>query len=95
MENSVYNQVISWVQDSLIDYFGYSIAPTDFVEKHIRTIVRVSEVQEKQICNILAEYDRDWQAADCDAEGPTEEQKAEFDKIIENCSYDIAHLLIE
>ena len=86
MKNSIKNQVVKEVSNFVIDYFANSITSSDFVQEHIRKIVTVSEEQEDEICNILADYNRDWDSADCDAEGVTQEQYVELDRIIYNCA---------
>jgi hypothetical protein len=94
MKNSIQNQVVESVSNNVVDYFANSITSSDFVEKHIRTIVTVSEEQEEEkIIDILAEYNRDWDNADCDAEGATQEQDAELDRIIDNCAKAIADVV--
>jgi spore germination protein YaaH len=93
MKNSIQNQVVEGVSNNVVDYFSNSITSSDFVEKHIKTIVTVSEEQEEKICDILAEYNRDWDNADCDAEGATQEQDAELDIIIDNCAKAIADVV--
>ena len=93
MENSIQNQVVEVVSNNVVDYFANSITSSDFVEKHIKAIVTVSEYQEKKISDILSEYNRDWDNADCDSEGATKEQDAELDRIIEKCSKAIANVV--
>ena len=93
MENSIQNQVVEVVCNNVVDYFANSITSSDFVKKHIRPIVTVSEDQEEKISDILSEYNRDWDNADCDSEGPTKKQDAELDRIIEKCSKAIANVI--
>lgn len=93
MKNSIQKQVVEAVSNNVVDYFANSITSSDFVEKHIKTIVTVSEDQEEKICDILAEYNRDWDSAYCDAEGTTQEQDAELDRIIDNCAKAIADVV--
>lgn len=93
MKNSIQNQVAEAVSNNVVDYFANSITSSDFVEKQIRTIVTISEDQEEKICDIIAEYNRDWDNADCDAEGATQEQDAELDRIIDNCAKAIADVV--
>ena len=93
MKNSIQNQVVEVVSNNVVDYFANSINSSDFVQKHIRPIVTVSEEQEEKISDILSEYNRDWDNADCDSEGATQEQDAELDRIIEKCSKAIANVV--
>lgn len=93
MKNSIQNQVVEVVSNNVVDYFANSITSSDFVQKHIRPIVTVSEEQEEKISDILAEYNRDWDNADCDAEGATQEQDTELDRIINECSKAIANVI--
>ena len=93
MENSIQNQVVEVVSNNVVDYFANSITSSDFVKKHIRPIVTVSEEQKEKISDILSEYNRDWDYADCDSEGATKEQDAELDRIIEKCSKAIADVV--
>lgn len=93
MKNSIKKQVIKVVSNNVVDYFANSITSYNFVQKHIRSIVTVSEYQEKKISDILSEYNRDWDNADCDSEGATKEQDAELDRIIEKCSKAIANVV--
>ena len=93
MENSIQNQVVEVVSNNVVDYFANSINSSDFVQKHIRPIVTVSEEQEEKISDILSEYNKDWDNADCDSEGATKEQDAELDRIIEKCSKAIANVV--
>ena len=93
MENSIQNQVVEVVSNNVVDYFTNSITSSNFVQKHIRSIVTVSEEQEEKISDILSEYNRDWYNADCDSEGATKEQDAELDRIIEKCSKAIADVV--
>lgn len=93
MKNSIQNQVVEAVTNNVVDYFANSITSSDFVQKHIRPIVTVSEEQEEKISDILAEYNRDWDNTDCDLEGATAEQDAELDRIIEKCSKAIANVV--
>ena len=93
MENSIQNQVVEVVSNNVVDYFTNSITSSDFVQKHIKTIVTVSEEQEEKISDILSEYNRDWDNADCDSEGATKEQDAELDRIIDKCSKAIANVV--
>lgn len=92
MKNSIQNQVVKVVANNVVDYFANSITSSDFVKKHIRSIVTVSEYQEKKISDILSEYNRYWDDAECDPEGPTKKQDAELDRIIEKCSKTIANV---
>ena len=92
MKNSIQNQVVEVVFSNVVDYFANSITSSDFVQKHIRPIVTVSEDQEEKISDILSEYNREWNNADCDAEGATKEQDAELDRIIEDAAFSIAEL---
>ena len=93
MENSIQNQVVEVVSNNVVDYFSNSITSSDFVQKHIKSIVTVSEDQEEKISDILSEYNRDWDNADCNSEGATKEQDAELDRIIEKCSKAIADVV--
>ena len=93
MKNSIKNQVIKVVSNNVVDYFANSITSSNFVQKHIRSIVTVSEDQEKKISDILSEYNRYWDDAECDSEGPTKKQDAELDRIIEKCSKTIANVV--
>lgn len=93
MKNSIKKQVIKVVSNNVVDYFANSITSSNFVQKHIRSIVTVSEDQEKKISDILSEYNRDWVNADCDSEGPTKKQDVELDRIIEKCSKAIANVV--
>ena len=86
MKNSIQNQIVEVVSNNVVDYFANSITSSDFVENHIRPITDVSEEQESKITDILSEYNRDWDNADCDAEGATKEQDLELDSIIEKCA---------
>lgn len=90
MRNSIKNQVEEAVSNNVVDYFADLITSSDFVERHIRTILTLSEEQEEKIRDILAEYNMDWNSADCDAEGPTQEQDEELNKIINDCAKAIA-----
>ena len=92
MKNSIKNQVIKVVSNNVVDYFANSITSSNFVQKHIRSIVTVSEDQEKKISDILSEYNRYWDDAECDLEGATKKQDAELDRIIEKCSKAIANV---
>ena len=93
MNNSIKNQVAEAVSNNVAEYFAELINSSDFIEKHIGKIVTVSEDNEAKICNILAEYSMDWNSADCDAEGATQEQDAELNRIIDDCAKDIALIL--
>ena len=93
MKNSIQNQVVEVVSNNVVDYFANSITSSDFVQKHIKPIVKVSEEQAEKISDILAEYNRDWDNADCDAEGATQEQDIELDRIIDECSKAIANVI--
>ena len=92
MENSIKKQVEEVVSNNVGDYFSNSISSVDFVEKHIREVVSVSTGQEEIICNILAEYQNNWNSADCDGEGATREQDMALDEIIEKCGKEIINL---
>ena len=92
MENSIKNQILKVVSDNVVCYFANSISSTNFVDKHIRPINSVSEEMEDKITDILAEYNREWDNADCDEEGATQEQDKELDVIIEKCSKEISNL---
>ncbi len=86
------NKLVEVVSNNVVDYFANSISSSDFVQKHIRPIVTVTEEQEEKIGDIISEYNRDWDNADCDSEGATQEQDAELDRIIEKCSKAIANV---
>lgn len=92
--NKIQNQVVEVVSNNVVDYFANSITSSDFVQKHIRPIVTVSEEQEEKISDILSEYNRYWDNADCDSEGATQEQDAELDRIIDECSKAIANVVV-
>lgn len=93
MKNSIENQVAEAVADNVVDYFANLITSYYLVDEHIRPIIPVSDEQEENICAILAQHDIDWNTADCDADGPTQEQDEELDKIIKQCAEEIAKLL--
>lgn len=93
MKNSIKKQVEEAVSNNVADYFADLITSSDFVAKHIRTILTLSEEQEYKVCDILAEYSMDWNYADCDTEGPTQEQDENLEKIINDCAKDIALVL--
>jgi len=88
------NQIVEAVSNNVVDYFANSIASSDFVENYIRCIIPVSDEQESKITDILSEYNRDWNNADCDAEGATQEQDLQLDLIIEKCGKEIMNLLL-
>ncbi len=93
MKNSIQNQVVEVIENNIVDYFANSISASDFVDKFIRPIINVTEEQEGEITNIMAAANRDWDNADCDSEGATQEQDAELDRIIEECSKAIADVV--
>jgi hypothetical protein len=92
MKNSIQNQVVEVVANNVVDYFANSITSSDFVQKHIRPIVTVSEDQEEKIADILGLTQQEWDDADCAPEGATKEQDVALDKIIENAAFSIAEL---
>ena len=93
MENSKQKQIEEVVYENVVRYFVNSITSHGFIEKYIRPITDVSDEQEEKICEILAEYNREWDAAPCDEDGATHEQIVNLDKIIDNCSCNISVLL--
>jgi len=86
------DQVTEVVSNNVAEYFANSITSTDFIENHIKPISSVSEEQEEKICQILKESQQDWDSAECDAEGATQEQNKALDLIIYKCATEISHL---
>lgn len=93
MKNSIKKKTRESVENNVVDYFANSISSFDFVEKYIIPITSVSEEQQEEICNILSEYNSDWENADCDPEGATQKQDAELFRIIEGCANAIANVV--
>jgi hypothetical protein len=73
----------------VIHYFANTISLEGFM---VSLDTYVSLEQEEQISNILGEYNRQWDDAPCDDEGATSEQDANLDRIIDECSTEIAKL---
>jgi hypothetical protein len=82
MENQKENLRKS-ITDNITDYFANSISSSDFIDKFIKPFVPISEEQEQEITTIISEYNNDWDNAECDPEGATEQQALLLDEIIE------------
>ena len=77
----------------MINYLSGANSTTEFINEIIRPLLTsVSEEQEQKISDILSEYNREWENADCDAEGATKEQNTNLDRIIEDAAFSIAEL---
>ena len=76
----------------MINYLSLSSTATEFINEIIRPLTQVSEDQEEKISDILDLTQQEWSDADCDAEGATQEQSAELDRIIEDAAFSIAEL---
>lgn len=79
------------VENNLVEYFANSVSSEKFVEKYIipntTRLVTDSEVQE--ICEILAQSQKGWEALDCDSEGATKEQEQAMDAYIDRITSEI------
>lgn len=83
MKNEIKNQLTEVIENNLVEYFANSISSSRFIDEFIRPITSVTEDQEEEIANIMAEANRDWDNAECDVEGATREQDILMDKILE------------
>ena len=77
----------------MINYLSGAKKAAEIINEIIRPLTSsVSEDQEEKISDILHLTQQEWENADCDAEGATQEQDAELDRIIEDAAFSIAEL---
>jgi len=69
----------------LIDYCSNSIPALTIVEK-----LNASEIHEENICQILGDFQRDWNALECDPEGFTKAQEKEADDLLDDVVQDLS-----
>lgn len=79
------------IENNLIEYFANSISSEKFVEKYIvpNTTQLVGDSKVQEICEILAQGQRGWEALDCDSEGATKEQDQAMDAYIDRVTSEI------
>lgn len=70
------------LEASIVEYFYNFTASADIAEQ-----VQKSEEETRQI---LAKYQREWDSAECEAEGPTKKQSQALDRLIEECAAELA-----
>ena len=76
----------------MINYLSFAKTEIEIINEIIRPLTSVSEEQEQKISDILRYTQQEWDNADADAEGATQEQDAELDRIIEDAAFSIAEL---
>ena len=86
------NKIEKTLEVEMINYLSFAKTEIEIINEIIRPLTSVSEEQEQKISDILDLTQQEWNNADCDAEGATQEQDAELDRIIEECSKAIAEL---
>lgn len=88
-----HQQIAEAISSNIIDYFANSITASCLIRQFIRPIISVSDEQEREISDILAEANGYWLSADCEAEGANEQENKELDRIIDDCANRIATLI--
>lgn len=81
------------IENNLISFLAGVKSATEFVEKHISSIVKTTPEQEEKIIQSLKECEHDWDAALCDSEGATKEQLENMFNIEEKCVNEILTIL--
>ena len=86
------NKIEKTLEVEMITYLSFAKTEIEFINEIIRPLTSVSEEQEQKISDILDLTQREWDNVDCDAEGATQEQDAELDRVIEDAAFSIAEL---
>ena len=86
------NKIQKTLEVEMINYLCGAKSANEFINEILRPLTEVSEEQEQKISDILDLTQREWENADCDAEGATQEQAAHLDRIIEDAAFSIAEL---
>ena len=72
------------LQDVVVEFWGNM--------ETSENIAKLATKDEETVAEILCDYKREWDAVECDIEGPTREQDRELDLIINDCVNEIIEL---
>lgn len=92
LESSEKREILAKVLENsneIVHYFG-DIATTDTITDIVELFAKIVDDDIHRISDVLGEYNRDWDNAPCNEEGPTDEQDKKMDEIVLSCAKEIA-----